>query len=147
MKVPYTETRFLKRFTTEIILIIFCLMFFTCFGKVAWGAEANYVEPVPQENFAEQIAHAWNLFQEDIEHDFSDMGIALAQRDLIQRINSILSQYDLQDFVQGNICERRMESKEEEDAWYEEHGDWLVEQQSELFLDQNAAIHDSQMQD
>lgn len=78
---------------TLIILIVFwlCLVGFCSFEA---KAEEYAVQSTWQMDFSQQIANAWDLFNEEIDRDFTDMGIVNAQRNLEKRINFILSQYD-----------------------------------------------------
>lgn len=80
----------------KIILIAFAIFYFTFFGRIAWGSDQNYVSTTWEMDIAQQIANAWDLFNEDIDRDFTDMGIVLAQRKLARRIDFILSQHEIE---------------------------------------------------
>ena len=77
----------------DAIIMTFTIIFTLYFGGLAYG----YSEPVWQEGFAQQITAAWIDFNRDIQKDSTDLGITMAQIRLADRIDFILSVFDIPD--------------------------------------------------
>ena len=85
--------RYIKRITAiDIIVLIFALIFFSFFGRLAYGYE--------QENwkidFSEQVAKAYLIHVSDIRKDGTDMGCTLSEQKLDRDIDRILFHFKYQ---------------------------------------------------